>query len=960
MNIGVNNGIPASESYNVMQDSKGYIWFSTEGGVCKFDGTNIKVYSGNEGLSEKACYGIYEHPKGKIWFITSKNRVLLYDEKNDRMVESGFSKKLKSEIDKNPLSQLYLIQAYNDSTLWLCAQLTTFKVNIYTNKVDIVTPENDSIYTFINHQHNLLPLKFENRKSSQDLKKNEIQIKIINSDTLYRKIKWKKDILPQWRCLTAKNAKGECFIGWDNYLVKIKKNNDCEVYTTINTILSIYVDKSNRLWVGTLKGGLLSFINSDLKNPIHSLGELSVTGTCEDYERGIWCSTLEKGIFYCRSKAIVCYSNINGLNKKLEFFNVIDTTLYGNIDGKNLICFSGNKITSYHLDIDGGYVIRDMIAYKKGYLIASYDGIAYAEEDFSKITFFRRTGSKQKCGATDIIKDDKGRIFFIQNGTLFELLKDKEIVVRVPVFKSGANCFLEYGDSLLLGCRDGLYIISIRDFNIRKNETVTGSVVDIHKSKTNEIWVTTKYNGVFLSADGRFTNISKQLKLNNSRLFDMCEDKDSTIWIAGSTGLIKIRNKSSVVYNTNNGLPSNEVYNVACADNKIYFNTAEGVCSFGMEDELKNTSSPYIYLDKIFVNDNTIPEKANHPLIFKYFENNLRFKFDALSFKNYGNVHLLIKMKGFNDTLKYINGNELVYNNLNPGNYELTVYALNNDNLKSKKPVIIKFEILKPFWETAWFIISCIFLIVLLFFVIIRLITIRIKKKEKEKNRINNLIVEYQLTALQAQMNPHFIFNAINSIHSFILENETQAAYDYLAKFAKLVRMVLNNAKERTITLEKEIELLKIYVELEQMRFENKFDIEYIVDNEIDISKHELPPMLIQPYVENAIWHGLMPLNKTRKGKLKVEIKKTESYVIIVVEDNGIGRARSKEIRKSSEHTSLGMELTENRIRVMNSISENGKAMIVVIDLQNENKEACGTRVEVYVPFLTGDYNRYL
>ena len=224
-----------------------------------------------------------------------------------------------------------------------------------------------------------------------------------------------------------------------------------------------------------------------------------------------------------------------------------------------------------------------------------------------------------------------------------------------------------------------------------------------------------------------------------------------------------------------------------------------------------------------------------------------------------------------------------------------------------------------------------------------------IQKKEAEKTRINKMLAEYQMTALTAQMNPHFVFNAINSIQDYVLGNDTQKAYDYLTKFSQLVRVILYNAKEKTITLERELESLKMYVELEELRFEGKFQFLFEVGKEVDVYGIQLPSMIIQPYVENAIWHGLMPLGGKRKGILKVNISQQGNLLKIIVEDNGIGREESKKIRKSTGYKSVGMEITRDRINVLNSLLESGESEINIYDLYDEEVKPAGTRVEIKI-----------
>lgn len=238
--------------------------------------------------------------------------------------------------------------------------------------------------------------------------------------------------------------------------------------------------------------------------------------------------------------------------------------------------------------------------------------------------------------------------------------------------------------------------------------------------------------------------------------------------------------------------------------------------------------------------------------------------------------------------------------------------------------------------------ISVLFALALLTIFVIRT---RNKKKQQllefEKSKL-----EYEQQALRAQMNPHFIFNAINSIQKYILSKNEREAYDYLAKFAKLIRIVLNNSREKSLMLQQELEMINLYVELEQIRFSNKFEFKIDVDESVNDDDMMVPAMLIQPYVENAIWHGLMNLPKDRKGILKLSVSHTEKSLKIVIEDNGIGRAKAKQFKSEDKHRSVGMALTEQRLMMINQMEEYEKAKVEVTDLC-ENDRASGTRVEI-------------
>jgi LytS/YehU family sensor histidine kinase len=199
-------------------------------------------------------------------------------------------------------------------------------------------------------------------------------------------------------------------------------------------------------------------------------------------------------------------------------------------------------------------------------------------------------------------------------------------------------------------------------------------------------------------------------------------------------------------------------------------------------------------------------------------------------------------------------------------------------------------------------------------------------------------------------MNPHFIFNSLNSINSFVMDQKHEIASDYLVKFSKLIRLILDNSRSETISIEKELETLRLYVLLEAARFDNKFKCVYHIAENVNTNSIMIPPMLLQPFVENAIWHGLM--QKAGEGTITLEIKKQdEEFLNISISDDGIGREKAAELKsKSATHKSHGLKVTSQRIEMMNKLNSSG-AHVNIIDLKDEQGNASGTRVEIIIPF---------
>ncbi len=211
-------------------------------------------------------------------------------------------------------------------------------------------------------------------------------------------------------------------------------------------------------------------------------------------------------------------------------------------------------------------------------------------------------------------------------------------------------------------------------------------------------------------------------------------------------------------------------------------------------------------------------------------------------------------------------------------------------------------------------------------------------------------LAKLELRLLRSQINPHFVFNSINSIKGFIVKNDTRTAVSYINKFAALIRLILNYSRNSNVKLVEEIACLTAYTELENMRFEKNFEFTITADSKaIDLENVQIPPMIIQPYVENAIRHGL--LNKATKGKLSISFEKKENQLLCCIEDDGIGREAAANLKARPLHQSLGMQITEERIALANDIAGNANHEAQIIDLHNDAGEAVGTKVELRFPY---------
>ena len=227
----------------------------------------------------------------------------------------------------------------------------------------------------------------------------------------------------------------------------------------------------------------------------------------------------------------------------------------------------------------------------------------------------------------------------------------------------------------------------------------------------------------------------------------------------------------------------------------------------------------------------------------------------------------------------------------------------------------------------------------------------RINSKRR-LSEMNQKISEITQANLRQQMNPHFIFNTLNSIQYYMYQHDKLATNNYLTKFSSLMRKVLENSQHTSIPLQDELDALRLYLELEKIRFKNKFDYQINIEEEIDPLLYKVPTMLIQPYVENSISHGLMPAEE--KGLVRIDLKLKKDYISCIIEDNGIGREAAQAIKneKHNNHNSMGTQIASSRLELVNALYGTSLKTIYT-DLKNNDGEPEGTRVEIHIPILT-------
>ncbi len=333
-------------------------------------------------------------------------------------------------------------------------------------------------------------------------------------------------------------------------------------------------------------------------------------------------------------------------------------------------------------------------------------------------------------------------------------------------------------------------------------------------------------------------------------------------------------------------------------------------------------------------------------------QNHISIHFHTLNYNNPNADFYYYKLDGIDkewigpSDKKYV-----VYPNLNSGKYRFLVKSKNKLSGLTTQTVEFSFVILTPWHQQIWFYIFLAALLITFFILFYNIRLKNMRKKEESKRHIMQKISELETKALQAQMNPHFLFNSINSIQNYILDNDVDEALVYLNSFSRIIRMTLEFVDKKYISLDDELNYLNHYINLENMRFDGLCDFIIDIDNKIETETTLIPPMLLQPIIENSIKHGVMPLKK--KGIIKLEVVKTSNISFkCIIEDNGIGRKESAKISKQDyKNESIGLKITKDRLDILNE-GKGTQFDIKIIDLFDENNQPKGTRVELSFPFI--------
>lgn len=487
------------------------------------------------------------------------------------------------------------------------------------------------------------------------------------------------------------------------------------------------------------------------------------------------------------------------------------------------------------------------------------------------------------------------------------------------------------------------------------------------EDKLGKVWMIAGTKKQLLQADVKFPEKGVLKKINYPKEFQIAaigylkSDANGDVWALSNDGLYKIDVSSHEVttYSLEYGIRDKTFFGFdILKDNRLVLGGKNKIWIAQPEDLRMNKELPKPYLTGISVLEEPLKSDVSienlKQLNLAHWENFFSFDFSAIAHTLGKSTQYRYQLEGLGDHwIDAGNRRSVNYTNVPSGNYIFKLQAANNEGIWNESSYQLPIFIATPWWRETWFYLVASLLLIGTVYGVYRLRIRQIRQQEQLKSDFEKQILKVEMNALRAQMNPHFLFNCLNSIERFIIKNDTLKASEYLNDFARLIRLILQNSRANYISLADELETLELYLRMESLRFIKQFNYQITVDAAIQPDNFNIPPMLIQPFIENAIWHGLMHKADISKGNLKIDFTQQNAYLICTVEDDGIGRAAAQAIKNrriDSSKKSLGMKITKDRIAMLNRL-HNVNTSIEIIDLVDDDGIGCGTRVVLKIPF---------
>lgn len=970
-NYSVKNGIAQSQVYSIIQDARGYMWMGTfGGGINSFDGLKFLTFSEQDGLANNYVYDIVEDDKNNLW-IGTKTGVSNYNGVTFSNYSNG-SRIHQLQFDKN--GQLFL--ATNKG-------IFQFDDGKFTPLLEHLDLNDKNIRTF--YVQDAAHIYF-GTDSGFYLLDTSVKPKL----TYFGEA---NTVMKNAIASISRDANGNYWIGTFGdgaYKYDGKSFSRIDFHHELyrQTVQGITIDSQGLIWFATLTGIIQYNPNSkqfSSLNQEHGLTNNHARTVCEDANGNYWIGTSGGGVSHYLGKQFTTYTEDDGLNGNFIYSVFRDSKgqLWIGNSRSGVSVFHQNKWTNF--DATNGFdnVKVKAIGEANGRIILGTErnGVyAFDGKNFQALSDFKRMNIRS------IITDKNGIAWISTRGDGIFSLSWTNDLPNIEQYgkKNGllddwtTALHCDKWNRIWYGTENaGIGQIAKGKVGLRITETdglSSNNIRSFCEDQSGNLWIGTGGAGVcrieLYSKKRTVQHLNGKEKLASSNIYLLTIDEANNLIVGTEKGLDYLyMNEQRVIkehrhFSDEEGFAgvetcTNAVFNDK--DGSIWFGTINGLNHYNGSQRIRNTKAPIVnlldiklYYESIRLNEQ-FGAKGNwnnwKSIDLNYDQNHISFEFLGINQNAPNKVKYMWKLEGFDEKWSPISlERSILYSNLNPGNYTFYVKASNEEGVWSE-PVAFHFSIAPPYWKTWWFLLLCIAGGVLLAGMIFFLMLQRSKRKgreERQKLEMQNQIMELERKALRLQMNPHFIFNAFNSIQSLMGTDKEDEARYYLAKFSRLMRSILDNSSKTSITLHEEIETLENYLMIEQFCNGNRFDYSVRVDENVETSFILLPPMLIQPFVENAIKHGFKfgEDEADKRGELTIEFQEENDILTCIVRDNGIGRVRSAELNDQSKetyHISKGLDVTKGRMTIIQK--EKGTGEVTIRDLYDKDGIPIGTEV---------------
>lgn len=957
-NYTTKDGLCNMNVIDMQQDMNGFMWFATNHGLSRFDGKNFESFYDKDGLNTNSLTIIAVGNDNTLYFASSRHGVSYY--KNGKFGNY--------ETDTNQLFEITKFRVRNDTLFFienkkkLCFIYNHKYKNYFSNpEINKLLSDSLKLGSIFLTKNNYLYL-FGNsgiyKAENQTLSKLNIEgfndsliftLHDDNSGNLYI------------------GSRGKVYVVNNNKVIKEINFPDKE---GINRIL---VDSRGIVWfvvasvgLSYYKDGVLFDIGEKL-----NLKKFRPSDILEDNRGNIWISVGGKGVYCLNNLYITQYNENDGLSNNTVLTILVDKSgkkLIGTTDGLNIL--DGNIFSRQNIDLSTSYT--EWVRFlkqgpKENYTVSltgNTDKFQYFVKSFQgmNFTFFPTRCSKQIDSVTYLFGEENKITTIIRNGNNFVEKESFEVFDKEKKPKQVAIKDIEVGKdgTLWIGTSRGLVSKKGTEKKSYPGDSVLNSNISvIREDLSGRIWVAASYGiGVILS-DGKTLSFDKSTDWDLRNSLSLTFDKSNKIWVGTIDGLYGIpidsilKNKISGYFllNENNGLPSSSIYTVAYDElkNELWAGSVNGMAKIELNNMGKYLLPPAkVIIKNLQLPDTTLNNFENIEL--DYTQNNIRLNYTSPNFNDPKNIKYEYKIGSENENQEKkewiaTENTNLELASLSPDNYNLIIRATDN-NFKSDITTL-SFKINPPFWKTKWFtVLMSVFIIATVGFVFNRRIKY-LKDKSKKEIEVQGSITALKHEALSASMNPHFIFNTLNSIQYYITTHSKEDVNEYIVNFSRLIRMNLDLARQTLIPLETEINRLELYLKYEKLRFGDRLFSEIKVNDEINPETLQIPNMILQPFVENSIWHGL--LLKEGNGLVSIEINKKEipvnkeilPAILIEIKDDGIGITEAAK-HKKSKHISKGQSIIKDRLKLL--APEYGEFEFITI---RDRQDKQGTEVTI-------------